>query len=70
MPTVTISLPKELKERLDKRKDVNWAEVFRRAIEKKVKYLEEFETLKTSGVLGSKKFEEFLRKFLKQRGEA
>ena len=70
MPTITISLPKELKERLDKRKDVNWAEVFRRAIEKKVKYLEEFETLKTSGVLGSKKFEEFLRKFLKQRGEA
>ena len=70
MPTITISLPKELKERLDKHKDVNWSEVFRRAIEKKVTYLEEFETLKTSGVLGSKKFEEFLRKFMKQRGEA
>ena len=46
MPTITISLPKELKERLDKRKDVNWPEVFRRAFEKKVKYLEEFEKFK------------------------
>ena len=46
MPTVTISLPKELKERLDKHKDVNWPEIFRRAFEKKVKYLEEFEEFK------------------------
>ena len=69
MPTVTISLPKELKERLYRHKDINWPEVFRAAFEKKVKYLEEFETLKTSGVLGSKKFEEFFRKFKKQRGE-
>ncbi|MBS3103151.1 hypothetical protein J4458_06945 [Candidatus Woesearchaeota archaeon] len=69
MPTITISLPKELKERLDKRKDINWPEVFRRAFEKKVKYLEEFETLKASGVLESKKFEEFFRKFKEQRGE-
>lgn len=43
MPTITISLPKELKERLDRHKDINWPEVFRRAFEKKVKYLEEFE---------------------------
>ena len=46
MPTITISLPKELKERLDKHKDLNWPEVFRRAFEKKVKYLEEFEEFK------------------------
>ena len=43
MPTITISLPDKLKERLDKHKDINWPEVFRRAFEKKVKYLEEFE---------------------------
>ena len=42
MPTVTISLPKELKERLDKHKDINWSEVFRISFEKKVKELEEF----------------------------
>lgn len=46
MPTVTISLPKELKERLEKHSDINWSEVFRRAFEKKVKELEEFELFK------------------------
>jgi|TARA_Y100000294_G_C8326578_1_gene244882 predicted DNA-binding protein len=46
MPTITISLPNELKERLDKHKDINWSEVFRRAFEKKVKELEEFELFK------------------------
>ena len=43
MPTITISLPEKLKERLDKHKDINWPEVFRRAFENKVKELEEFE---------------------------
>ena len=46
MPTITISLPKELKERLGKHKDINWSEVFRGAFEKKVKELEEFELFK------------------------
>ena len=46
MPTITISLPKELKERLYKHKDINWSEVFRVAFEKKVKELEEFEKFK------------------------
>ena len=46
MPTITISLPNELKKRLDKHSDVNWPEIFRRAFEKKVKYLEEFEKFK------------------------
>mgnify|MGYP001598535492 FL=1 len=46
MPTITISLPDKLKERLDKHKDINWPEVFRRAFEKKVMELEEFESFK------------------------
>ena len=46
MPTITISLSKELKERLDRHRDINWSEVFRRAFEKKVKELEEFELFK------------------------
>ena len=46
MPTITISLPKELKERLYKHTDINWPEVFRRAFENKVKELEEFELFK------------------------
>ena len=39
MPTVTISLPKELKERLDKHPDINWSEIFRRSFKNKVKEL-------------------------------
>ena len=46
MPTVTISLPKELKERLDKHPDINWSEIFRRSFENKVRDLEEFERFK------------------------
>ena len=46
MPTITISLPKELKERLDKRPEVAWSAIFRRAFEKKVNELEEFERFK------------------------
>ena len=46
MPTITISLPDKLKERLDKHRDINWPEVFRMAFEKKVKELEEFELFK------------------------
>jgi len=46
MPTVTISLPKELKERLGRHKEINWPEVFRRAFENKVNELEEFELFK------------------------
>jgi len=46
MPTITISLPKDLKERLDKHPEVAWTAIFRRAFENKVKELEEFEEFK------------------------
>ncbi len=49
MPTVTISLPKELKERLDKHPDINWSEIFRRSFKNKVRDLEEFEKFKKRG---------------------
>ena len=34
MIRVTYSIPKELKERLDKRPDVNWPEVFKEGLRK------------------------------------
>ena len=37
----TFSIPKELKERLDKRPDVNWPEVFKEGLRKKLEKLEE-----------------------------
>ena len=48
MATITISVPKELKERMDRQKDVNWVEVFRRAFEAKVREFEEFEQFRRS----------------------
>ena len=49
MPTITISLPSELKKRLEKHPEVNWSEVFRRSFAQKVKELEEFEAFKKRG---------------------
>ena len=51
MAKLTLSIPKELKERLDKMPEVNWPEVMRAGIEKKVKQLEKFEQLVNRGEL-------------------
>ncbi len=37
----TFSIPKELKERMDKRPDINWPEVFKEGLRKKLEKLEE-----------------------------
>jgi len=49
MAKLTLSVPKELKDRLDKMPEVNWSEVIRAGIEKKVKQLEKFEQLVSRG---------------------
>jgi len=51
MAKLTLSVPKELKGRLDKMPEVNWSEVIRAGIEKKVKQLEKFEQLVNRGEL-------------------
>ena len=48
MIRMTFSIPKELKDRLDKRPDVNWPEVFKDGLRKKLEKLEE---LKAKGEL-------------------
>ena len=50
MPNITISIPKELKEKLDKLSDVNWSEVIRRGFEKKLDKLELFEKLENGTI--------------------
>ncbi len=40
MPTLTVSIPKELKKKLDSRPDVNWPEVLKESIKKKLELLE------------------------------
>ena len=51
MPTFTVSITKELKKRIDEHPEINWAEVVRRGIIKKVEELEKFEELKMKGAI-------------------
>ena len=43
MATFTASIPDELKAKLDRHPDINWAEVMRRAFAKRVELLKKFE---------------------------
>jgi hypothetical protein len=52
MPKMTVSVPDELLARLRKANpEINWAEVVRRGIIKKVEELEKFEELKRKGLV-------------------
>lgn len=51
MKRVTFSIPKELKEKLDKYPDINWPEVVKEGIKKWVAKLEKFEELESKGVI-------------------
>ncbi len=45
MPRITLSIPDELKERMDKMPEVNWSEVIREGLKDKVKKLKRFEEM-------------------------
>lgn len=49
MTTFTISIPEELKKKLDERSEINWAEYLKQRFEIKIKELIKFEELKNSG---------------------
>lgn len=51
MKRVTFSIPKDLKEKLDKYPDINWPEVVKEGIKKWVAKLEKFEELESKGVI-------------------
>ena len=51
MATFTVSIPKELKERLDKHPHINWPEYLKQRLEVRLKEIERFEELKNSGKL-------------------
>ncbi|WP_298684857.1 hypothetical protein [uncultured Methanomethylovorans sp.] len=48
MKRFTVSLPDELKKEIDAFPDINWAQVAKESIEKKVRMLEEFERFERS----------------------
>ena len=49
MATFTISIPEELKKRIDEYPEINWAEYLKQRFEIRVKDLKKFEELKNSG---------------------
>lgn len=51
MATITLSIPDELKKKMDSHPDIKWSEVFRRMIIRRVGELKKFEELRQRGEL-------------------
>ena len=51
MTTFTISIPEELKKKIDEHPDINWAEYLKKKFEQRIKELSKFEELKNAGKL-------------------
>ena len=51
MGTFTVSIPEELKKKMDEHPEINWAEYLKKRFEVRIKELKKFEELKNSGKL-------------------
>ena len=51
MATFTISIPEDLKKKIDAHPEINWAEYLKKRFEKRIQELAKFEKLKNSGKL-------------------
>jgi len=49
MASITVNIPKELKEKLDKHPEINWREFLRQRFEIRVKQLRKFEEMVRRG---------------------
>lgn len=49
MTTFTVSIPEELKKKIDMHPEIDWAEYLKQRFEIKIKELKKFEELKNSG---------------------
>lgn len=49
MATFTISIPEELKEKIEKHPEINWAEYLKGRFQKRIIELKRFEELKSKG---------------------
>ena len=49
MATFTVSIPQELKKKIDEHPEVNWTEYLKKRLEVRIKELKKFEELKNSG---------------------
>jgi len=51
MATFTVSIPDELKKKMDAHRDINWPEFLKKRFELRIKELKKFEELKNLGKL-------------------
>ncbi|MFC6718799.1 hypothetical protein ACFQGT_15070 [Natrialbaceae archaeon GCM10025810] len=58
MPTVTVSVDDDLKDRMEKHPEINWSEVTRQAIREKVKKLELMDELTADSELTAEDVDE------------
>ncbi len=49
MTTFTVSIPEELKKKIEEHPEINWAEYLKKRFEARIKELKKFEELKSSG---------------------
>ena len=49
MATFTISIPEDLKRKIDEHSEINWAEYLKKRFEERIKELSKFEELKSAG---------------------
>ena len=49
MVTFTVSIPEELKKKIDEHPEINWAEYLKKRFETRIKELKKFEELRNSG---------------------
>lgn len=49
IPTLTLSIPEELKKRMDKLPEVNWSEVLKNRLRKRAEALLKFEKIRKRG---------------------
>lgn len=49
MATFTVSIPEDLKKKIDENPEVNWAEYLKKKFEQRIIELSKFEELKNSG---------------------
>jgi hypothetical protein len=54
MPTITLSVPEELKREMEKNKEINWSEVARTAIKTKISHLNILKSIASKSKLSQK----------------
>jgi len=62
MPTITVNVDDDLKERMDRHPEINWSEVTRQAIQEKIEALEVMDELTSESELTERDVQEIADK--------